>query len=53
MKGQDKDYDPVKRRGTKEVNFSFAEKVVIPKIFNKNIDSSLNKNEFDIKKSKY
>ena len=35
MKGQYKDYDPVKRRGTKEVDFSFSDKIIIPKIFNK------------------
>ena len=30
----DKDYDPVKRRGGVAVDLSFAQKVVVPKIFN-------------------
>lgn len=34
-KGETTDYDAVKRRGGADVDFSFAIKEVIPKIFNK------------------
>ena len=30
------DYDPISRRNSNKVDFSFAEKVVIPKIYNSN-----------------
>ena len=32
-KGESKDYDPVKRRNGTDVDFSFAEKIIQPKIF--------------------
>jgi hypothetical protein len=35
MKGQSQEYDPVLRRGSKIVDFGFAEKIVVPKLFNK------------------
>ena len=46
MKGGDKgNYDPVARRGPVEPDFSFAEKIVVPKIFNNINNAEAQKNQ--------